>query len=131
MKKKLKSAFLKLKHWLIRKLGGYVVQECKTSSIVSNTLTVKPMVFTAEIRVPDWWVYERQGRYPTQAVLNEIKQRLAAQFINNLMLNESAYTIRCCDDPLHNEQVYRAEFYLIDSRTFAKWGVFGRGFGFE
>lgn len=105
-----KHLILRIKHWLIKKLGGYTEQHVENSRITAYPYKqINPIILRTEMRIAHHMMFSsmtEQERY------NFFKQRLAQQIAERIVENNLTL-VSCVDDVPSGERMYRAELYLI------------------
>ena len=103
----MKKAWIKLKHWLIKKLGGHV------SPPIAPKIEYhieRPVELYAELEVDD-----RLLKQDKPGVENVIKQRLAKQITESL-LERDLIDIVVTDDPMWFLKTYKARVRVYSTK---------------
>jgi hypothetical protein len=94
----------RLKHWLIRKLGGYPTE--RTTKIVHSYL---PMV-TVEAFVTEHIDQRFSGWDDRKEILGDVLMKNLANELRPLV------QIDCCENPMEGKITYRARIKVADER---------------
>lgn len=105
----MKNLIIKIKYWLIKKLGGYTEQNAIYHKVEMRTHKITPVTLRTEIRVDP---------YMLSAVLSETNfyDRFKRELVYKLadkIVEENLATISCTDYIERCEQIYRAELCII------------------
>ena len=124
---KIRGFFLKVKHWIIKKLGGYTEQHVSIHEVTHRTtaVTVVPLCVRCSI---DPFMFLNTHEPPgsrERDVFGFVKQRLSEQFADALMESDMLL-FSCEDDHMTNARIYQAELYMIRPHDVAMAGVFHR-----
>lgn len=106
----MKNLILKIRHWLIKKLGGYTEQHVENRRITAYpSYQIKPVILRTEMRISHYMMFSdmtEQERY------DYFKQRLIQQIAEKIV-EDDLTLVSCTDDVPRGERMYRAELYLI------------------
>ena len=114
----MKELFLKIRHWLIQKLGGYTEQQViiQRHNVINASVRNKPSHVLAEVRVDNNYrvPVARAFEYTKQ----EMRERLAEELIKKRLARFSSET-----DPVLNVTVFRAELFVMDPHDATICGI--------
>ena len=114
----MKKIFNKIRCWLIKKLGGYTEQVRQEVPVhYHNAYQLYPAHLQKEERVLD---YSGRGVYPREQ--DQMPRKLAAELTAEL-IRGGFIRVRCANDPISSELIYRAEIYVIHPTDAAKCGL--------
>ena len=94
----------KFKHWLIKKLGGYIVEPQKEyKELVFQSVTKKPINISAKVFAP----------YNVSVNNEELSHKLIDGIAEEIYKNELYYNIYICDNPLERIKEFRLELDIL------------------
>ena len=112
----MKRLILNFKHWLIRKLGGYIEQKVESKRLDVHSHQIQPMILRSEVRINMY--------LDSRMMFDTVKSKLANQLAQKIV-DDGLCNIECRDDPELLQRVYRAELFLIHPHD-AAMGSFTR-----
>ena len=119
MKKRITEFLLRVRHWLIKALGGYTEQQIYFPPREHlHFSTIVPRMFSAQFSVDISFIRDRTD----EARLHEmVKERLAYDLAKNI-LDEGQAVIQCTEEigPFNRNRIYRAKVYIFPASKAAK-----------
>lgn len=100
---------LKIRHWLIEKLGGYTKQHIDNRTTVMKTHKLHPIKLVTEMSVG---YYTLAGEISDPYLIQRFKEDMAFQIAAQLV-KEDLLLIESREDYYHGQRKYRAELNII------------------
>lgn len=114
----MKDFLNRIRCWLIKKLGGYTDQVRQEVPVhYHNAYQLYPAHLQKEARVLD---YSGRGVCPREQ--DRMSTKLATELTAEL-IRGGFIRVRCANDPISCELIYRAELYVIHPTDAAKCGL--------
>lgn len=115
----MKELLLKIRHWLIKKLGGYTEQYAPQQIRVPPPVTVRPEMFFAQMRVS----YEEAGGIQERELLlaERVKNELTYRLVREMI--EKKFVLQTCERDLLRgwpENVYTVSLCVLPPNEWMK-----------
>lgn len=107
----MKELIIKIKHWLIKKLGGYTEQYINNRTISMRTHRFKPVKLQSAMFVDDY-LYRTLPEQEMLERLRQIKREMAYHLADKLV-EDDLILVSCYDDPIQCQRKYIAELSII------------------
>lgn len=105
----MKELILKLKHWLIKKLGGYTEQHIDNRTFTVKQHRFNPIKLRADMVVD---THVLLCGVSEQEIFDRYKRELAYQLAEKLV-KDDLLIVSCCEDPILCQRKYSAELNII------------------
>lgn len=115
----MKGLLLKIRHWLIKKLGGYTEQRIVNNRIQTYEHRFRPVVFRHDMSVS--MCIPLNGAN-SQDMLDRYKRELAFQLTDSL-IKEDMVKVECQQDILRNEMILSGRLYVVSPHDAAMCGL--------
>ena len=100
----MKKHITKLKHWIIKRLGGYIdVPHQIYKELVIQSVERKPITINANVSIP----------YNVALNKEEVSRRIVNLIADEIYKRELYNAIHVCDDGLNRVKNYRLEFDVL------------------
>lgn len=124
MKKKLTGILLKVKHWLIRALGGYTMQSIETENYFVRSLPIQPQRYRAACFFDRSQFYAMHGADAERELYSLYMERITNQIVRDL-LDQRMIQFSCEENGLGIR--LQGEVYLLSPNDIALAGSFEQG----
>lgn len=108
----MKDLIIKIRHWLIKKLGGYTEQYVDNRIVTMKTHRFKPVKLKSAIFVDDYLLYRGLPEHEMISRIRQIKYEMAHQIADKLV-EDDLILLNCSDDPIQCQRKYIAELSVI------------------
>ncbi|MEG1578416.1 MAG: hypothetical protein RR336_06600 [Oscillospiraceae bacterium] len=106
----MRNLLLRLRHWTIKKLGGYTEQYVHLSRNDYHVTRINPCSIVSEVRVDPYFIVNSRGN--EQICYEEVKRRLAGELASRIV-KMNFFRIICKEEPENFTRVYRASLLIV------------------
>lgn len=118
--KKIKSSlsriWLRVRHWLIKKLGGFVEQKSITNVARYTSIQFTPVKLAAKTEFNMEMIYALGESKAFTYAIRDLADRVA-----ELLITQNLLILECCDDCRLHQRVYSARLYLVPPKAAAMY----------
>ena len=115
----MKRLLLKVRHWLIKKLGGYPEQKVVIDRIQTYQHRFRPVVFRHDMPIS---MCIPLNEVNSHGALDRYKRELAFQIADSL-IKEDMVKVECQQDILRNEMILSGRLYVVSPHDAAMCGL--------